>query len=278
MFNREKYREFKKDLQLKYPFLNIVSNNLGSFIDGDKGIFFIESSKSLSEEEKSSIDTFFSKYDFKCSFQKINIMEFNKELLNFIFEYIDRFGSFTYSDDDIGANKDEEELNNRFNFFSDKVLKLAFFKNKFYNNDQDCFENYTVYLSYKGIKIKLYLLFGFGTIVRVEKLDSEFKSDLLLDLESILNEKITVAQKLNLKSKMDLLNHFCTLSDIYTKNNLNIGMWLNTGILSFKNIFQVVFRDTKDKDLILQLFKDNVDEIRFVEDDESLPPYVCTFF
>ena len=109
-------------------------------------------------------------------------------------------------------------------------------------------------------------------------MDSEFKSDLLLDLESILNEKITVAQKLNLKSKMDLLNHFCTLSDIYTKNNLNIGMWLNTGILSFKNIFQVVFRDTKDKDLILQLFKDNVDEIRFVEDDESLPPYVCTFF
>ena len=55
MFNREKYIEFKKDLQLKYPFLNIVSNNIGSFIDGDKGIFFIESSKSLSEEEKNRV-------------------------------------------------------------------------------------------------------------------------------------------------------------------------------------------------------------------------------
>ena len=107
MFNREKYIEFKKDLQLKYPFLNIVSNNIGSFIDGDKGIFFIESSKSLSEEEKSSIDTFFSKYDFKCSFQKINIMEFNKESVSLSIHHLVRlrkpFGCMFYEKVVVGA-------------------------------------------------------------------------------------------------------------------------------------------------------------------------------
>lgn len=277
MFNKDNYMKFKENLQLQYPFLNIVSNNIWSFTDGNKGIFYVESKKPLSKEEKSSIDIFFSKYDFKCNFNGIEDQEFNRELLDFIFGYIDKFEEFTYSEDS-NLTKDEEELQNRFDFFAYEVLRLACFEKKFYSNEQEYFENYTIYLSYKGIKIKVYLLFGFGSFFRVEKLDSEFESDLFLDLESILNEKTTVAQKLNLKSKMDFVNHFCTLSDIYTKNNLNIAMFLNTGILDMNNIFQVSFRDVKDKDLIVQLFKDSVDEIKFIKDDSSLPPFVCTFF
>ena len=70
MFNREKYIEFKEYLQLKYLFLNIVSNNIGSFTDGDKGLFYIESIKPLSEDEKSSIDIFFQNMILSVVFKK----------------------------------------------------------------------------------------------------------------------------------------------------------------------------------------------------------------
>ena len=123
------------------------------------------------------------KYDMKL---------FNKELVEFIFSYIYRFEEYIDKEELAIAGiitKDEEELQLKFEEFVFEVLKICTREKRYYYDDSNYFENYTMYLTYKGEKIQVFVMYGQGNYFTVSRANEYFKNELGLDLEYIINNE-----------------------------------------------------------------------------------------
>lgn len=112
----------------------------------------------------------------------------NKELVEFIFNYINKFGEYVDKEELAfsGGITKEEESQLKFEEFVFNVFKICTKQKKYYYDDSDCFENYTLYLNYKGNQIEVFAMYGQGNYFEVNPATEEYKQELSLDLEKIV--------------------------------------------------------------------------------------------
>ncbi|MEG0408323.1 MAG: hypothetical protein RR623_05560 [Bacilli bacterium] len=113
----------------------------------------------------------------------------NKELVEFIFNYINEFREYIDKEELAiagGITKEEERLQLKFEEFVFNVLKICTKQKKYYYDDSNCFENYTLYLTYKGDQIEVFVMYGQGNYFEVNVATEEYKQEFSLDLEKIV--------------------------------------------------------------------------------------------
>lgn len=114
---------------------------------------------------------------------------FNEELVKYIFNYINEFGEYIDKEELAIAGKitkEEERLQLKFEEFVFNVLKICTKKKKYYYDESNYFENYNLYLSYKGNQIEVFVMYGQGNYFSVNAATEEYKQELTLDLENIV--------------------------------------------------------------------------------------------
>ena len=114
----------------------------------------------------------------------------NKELVTFIFdyfkyndEYLDKEDFFSTSK---GLSDDDIKTQKAFEDFTFTVLKYCTKLKKYFYNDKDDFENYTLYLKYKEQKITVLVLYGLGSFFSVTKAKDDYRDDLEVNVEDVL--------------------------------------------------------------------------------------------
>lgn len=113
----------------------------------------------------------------------------NKELVEFIFNYINEFGEYVDKEElafSGGISKEEEESQLKFEEFVFNVLKICTKQKKYYYDNSNCFENYTLYLNYKSDQIEVFIMYGQGNYFEVNAATEGYKQELSLDLEKIV--------------------------------------------------------------------------------------------
>ncbi|EDT73860.1 hypothetical protein [Clostridium butyricum] len=114
---------------------------------------------------------------------------FNEELVEFIFNYINEFGEYIDKEELAIAGKitkEEERLQLKFEEFVFNVLKICTKQKKYYYDNSNCFENYTLYLNYKSDQIEVFIMYGHGNYFEVNAATEGYKQELSLDLEKIV--------------------------------------------------------------------------------------------
>lgn len=71
--------------------------------------------------------------------------------------------------------KEEEKLQLKFEEFVFNVLKICTKQKKYYYDDSNCFENYNLYLSYKGNGIEVFVMYVQGNYFEVNMATEEYK-------------------------------------------------------------------------------------------------------
>lgn len=113
----------------------------------------------------------------------------DKELVEFIFEYITKFREYEDKEEVAiaGLTTDEQDkIQIRFEEFVFNTLKICAKERKYFCDYNDDFENYTMYLKYRNQLIEVFVMYGQGNYFYVKKSDNEYKEDLSIDLESII--------------------------------------------------------------------------------------------
>lgn len=110
-----------------------------------------------------------------------------------VFEYFSTHSEFNDLEDSIVAGKvtDQEslELQNTMEIFTYEMLRYCVFTNKFYSDEEDYFENYSLYLRYKGIDVIVFILYGQGSYFNIKKsLIDTNKEDVVVNLNDSLDD------------------------------------------------------------------------------------------
>ena len=112
-----------------------------------------------------------------------------KELVEFIFNYIDKFNEYEDKEELAIAGlitSEEEKIQIRFEEFVFNILRICAKERKYYCDSKYEFENYTMYLKYKNQLITIFVMYGQGNYFYVKKGDNGYKKDFSMDLEGII--------------------------------------------------------------------------------------------
>lgn len=83
-----------------------------------------------------------------------------------------------------GLVSDEEwKIQEIFDEFVFNILSICWRNKKYYIDEEDLFENYTLYIEHKNIKIIVFVLYGQGNYYHIEVNNNNFKEDLKYIIE-----------------------------------------------------------------------------------------------
>lgn len=116
-------------------------------------------------------------------------MKFTIDDVEVIFDYIENNRYYNDREDEaiVGKLSNKElDLQVLIETFAFEMMAICAKLKKYYHDEDDYFENYTLYLKYNDIKICIYILYGQGNYFRMYKADDNFKEELCVDMKDII--------------------------------------------------------------------------------------------
>lgn len=109
----------------------------------------------------------------------------NKLSVDVIFDYFKTNNEYIDLEDTIISGKsteDEQKLQEVFEEFVFTMISICSKERLYYYDEEEYFENYTMYFTYSGIQINVFLMYGQGNFFHIYRDDLKYKKELEVDL------------------------------------------------------------------------------------------------